>query len=286
VVDQHQRPASPDERAALAIPAPTHAERCRTLVRQARSATLCTIAREPEGFPYGSLVTIATDAAGRPLLLLSTLAEHTRNLHAQSAASVLLTEPLDAHDQPLAVGRVTILGACTIVPDDEKAAVRETFLAQQPSSSYYVDFKDFAFYRLEPSSLRYVGGFGRMSWVTAEDYRVAEPDPLTESAAGILTHMNDDHGDSVLAYAHQLAGVADARHDDRGRSLRLRARDPHARGTARGAPRVRCAGHHDRRGAPRDGGAGEASARDGMTVAHGPRAKLAKRAHAIGSISR
>ena len=210
MVDQHQRPASPDERAALAIPAPTHAERCRTLVRQARSATLCTIAREPEGFPYGSLVTIATDAAGRPLLLLSTLAEHTRNLHAQSAASVLLTEPLDAHDQPLAVGRVTILGACTIVPDDEKAAVRETFLAQQPGSSYYVDFKDFAFYRLEPRSLRYVGGFGRMSWVTAEDYRVAEPDPLTESAAGILTHMNDDHGDSVLAYAHELAGVADA----------------------------------------------------------------------------
>ena len=210
MVDQHQRPASPDERAALAIPAPTHAERCRTLVRQARSATLCTIAREPEGFPSGSLVTIAIDAAGRPLLLLSTLAEHTRNLHAEKNASVLLTEPLDAHDQPLAVGRVTILGPCTLVPDAERAAVRETFLAQQPSSSYYVDFKDFAFYRLEPSSLRYVGGFGRMSWVAADDYRVAEPDPLADDAAGILSHMNDDHGEAMLAYAHVLAGVPDA----------------------------------------------------------------------------
>ena len=210
MVDQHQRPSSPDERAALAIPAPTHAERCRTLVRQARSATLSTIARDPEGFPYGSLVTVAIDAAGRPLLLLSTLAEHTRNLHAQSAASVLLTEPLDAHDQPLAVGRVTILGSCRLVPDDEKATVRETFLAQQPGSSYYVDFKDFAFYRLEPSSLRYVGGFGRMSWVTADDYRAAEPDPLADSAAGILAHMNDDHGEAVLSYARALAGVSDA----------------------------------------------------------------------------
>lgn len=210
MVDQHQRPASPDERASLSVPAPTHAERCRTLVRQARSATLSTIAREPEGFPYGSLVTVATDDRGRPLLLLSTLAEHTRNLLARSDASVLLTEPLDSHDQPLAVGRVTILGPCTRVADDEKVAVRETFLAQQPSSSYYVDFKDFAFYRLEPTSLRYVGGFGRMSWVTAEDYRVAEPDPLASAAAGILKHMNDDHADAVLAYAKVLAGVGDA----------------------------------------------------------------------------
>ncbi|HSO35739.1 MAG TPA: DUF2470 domain-containing protein, partial [Labilithrix sp.] len=75
---------------------------------------------------------------------------------------------------------------------------------------YYVDFKDFAFYRLEPTSLRYVGGFGRMSWVSADDYRLAEPDPLADAATGILTHMNDDHRDSVLAYAKVLAGLTDA----------------------------------------------------------------------------
>ena len=209
MVDQHQRPASRDERAALAVPAPTHAERCRTLVHQARSAALCTLAREPEGFPYGSLVTLATDPVGRPLLLLSTLAEHTRNLLARREASILVTEPLSTHDQPLAVGRVTILGECAAVAEGERSAVRETFLAQQPSSSYYVDFADFAFYRLEPSSLRYVGGFGRMSWVSAEDYRLAEPDPLATSAAGILTHMNGDHAEAVLSYARVLAGVAE-----------------------------------------------------------------------------
>ena len=168
------------------------------------------IALEPAGFPYGSLVTVASDVVGRPLLLLSTLAEHTRNLLARSEASILITEPLGAHDQPLAVGRVTMLGQCAAVTKDERAAVRETFLAQQPGASYYVDFADFAFYRLEPTAMRYVGGFGRMSWVTADDYRLAEPDPLASAAAGILTHMNDDHTDAVLAYAKVLAGVADA----------------------------------------------------------------------------
>ncbi len=201
---------SSEDRALAAIPAPSHAERCRTLVATARSATLCTVARDPAGYPYGSLVTVALDPVGRPLFLLSTLAEHTGNLLARPEASVLLTEPLDAHDQPLAVGRVTLLGPCTVVPDAERAAVRETFLAQQPSSSYYVDFSDFAFYRLEPTALRYVGGFGRMSWVTAEDYRRAEADPLARDAAGILTHMNDDHGEALLAYARVLAKIPEA----------------------------------------------------------------------------
>jgi putative heme iron utilization protein len=210
VTDRHQRPASSEEQAGPAVRAPSHAERCRTLVSLARSATLSTVAREPEGFPYGSLVTVASDDQGRPLLLISTLAEHTKNLHGRSEASILVTEPLDAHDQPLAVGRVTILGRCEKVADAERAPVREVFLAQQPSSAYYADFPDFAFYRLEPDSLRYVGGFGRMSWVSADEYRAAQPDPLATSSKGILAHMNDDHGDAVLAYATKLAGFADA----------------------------------------------------------------------------
>jgi hypothetical protein len=180
------------------------------LALQARSATLCTIAREPIGYPYGSLVTVAVDARGRPLFLLSELAEHTGNLHARSEASALLTEPLGSHDQPLALGRVTLLGRCAKVEASELPLVREVFLGKQPSASYYVDFKDFAFYRLEPEALRYVGGFGRMSWVTADDYRAAEADPLVGTASGILKHMNDDHTEASLAYARVLAGMPEA----------------------------------------------------------------------------
>ena len=198
-------------RAALAVvKAPSHAERCRTLAAGARAGTLCTIARDPEGYPYGSLVTVAIDAEGRPLLLLSRLAEHTQNLDHRADTSILLSEPLERHAQPLAVGRVTLLGECRLVPEAERADARATFLAVQKDAAYYVDFSDFAFYRLEPSALRYVGGFGRMSWVTAADYAAAEPDPLAPSAAGILEHMNDDHTDAVLSYARALAGIASA----------------------------------------------------------------------------
>jgi hypothetical protein len=210
VADEHQRPASREAGTASAARAPTHAERCRTLVLQARSATLSTLARDPAGFPYGSLVTLAIDPVGRPLLLLSTLAEHTGNLLAHPETSVLVAEPTGAHASPLALGRVTILGATHAVPEGERAAVRETFLAAQPDAAYYVDFKDFAFYRLEPTALRYVGGFGRMSWVTPEDYRAAEPDPLAGSSADILAHMNADHAEAVLAYARALAAVGEA----------------------------------------------------------------------------
>jgi putative heme iron utilization protein len=143
-------------------------------VAAAKVATLATLARDPEGFPYASLVAFASDAKGRPLLLLSRLAEHTENLRARPEASVLIAEAADAKAiDPLSLGRVTILGPCTLVPDEDKADVRATFLAHQPSAATYVDFADFAFYRLEPRALRFVGGFGRMSWVSAEEYSLA-----------------------------------------------------------------------------------------------------------------
>ena len=149
----HRRPAAREVDGGAAVLAPSHAERCRTLASQSLSATLSTVAREPPGFPYGSLVAVAVDDVGRPLLLLSELAEHTANLHADSRASVLLTEPLGAHDQPLALGRVTILGPCAKVARAQCAGVRDAFLRQQPSAAYYVDFDDFGFYRIEPTAL-------------------------------------------------------------------------------------------------------------------------------------
>jgi heme iron utilization protein len=173
-------------------------------------ATLATIARDPDGFPYGSLVTVAVDASGRPLLLLSQLAEHTQNLQRRADASILLTEPPDRHRKPLDLGRITLLGPCRPLGVDDIDAARHTFLAAHPDAGQYVDFKDFSFYRLDPISLRYVGGFGRMSWVSADDYLVAEPDPLRAAAAGILSHMNEDHADALIAYAKSLARIPDA----------------------------------------------------------------------------
>src|SRR5438445_305895 len=112
---------------------------------------------------------------------------------------------------PLAAGRVTLIGDLLEVGGEERPAVRDRYLAANPASAYYIDFGDFSFWRLEVCSVRYVGGYGRMSWVAAEDYAAAEADPLAgEAAAGILEHMNADHADSLVLFARVFGGRPDA----------------------------------------------------------------------------
>src|SRR6186997_2199250 len=167
------------------VPTPTHAERARTLVGQISTGTLSTLALEPQGYPHGSFVTVAFDH-GNPIFLISGLAEHTKNLERDPRASLLVAESGSA--DPLANSRVTLLGPCTRVEGDGSGA-RAAFLAAHPSSSYYADFRDFAFWRLRVDSVRYIGGYGRMSWVTQADWHAAGPDPLAPHAAGAIAHM-------------------------------------------------------------------------------------------------
>ena len=178
------------------VPTPTHAERARTLVAQISTGTLCTLAIEPPGYPYGSFVTVAFEN-GSPIFLFSALAEHTKNLERDGRASLLVAEGGAA--DPLANGRVTMLGPCTRVEGQGRSA-RTAFLAAHPNAAYYADFRDFAFWRLDVSSVRYIGGYGRMSWIGKAEWQTAEPDPLGRSAAGIITHMNADHADAMVLY--------------------------------------------------------------------------------------
>jgi putative heme iron utilization protein len=172
---------------------------------------LSTVALDPAGYPFGSVATYAIDAAGRPIVFVSTMAEHTRNAAADRRASLIVTEPFPEGSDPLAAGRVTLIGDLLQVGGDERAVVRDIYLAANPASAYYIDFGDFSFWRLEVGSVRYVGGYGRMSWVEAADYAAAEADPLAgEAAAGILEHMNADHADSLVLMAQVLGGRADA----------------------------------------------------------------------------
>jgi hypothetical protein len=95
-----------------------------------------------------------------------------------------LTAPPEPGRSPLELGRVTLFGPCRRVEDSEREEARHIYLSAQPDAAQYVDFKDFAFYRLEPMALRYVGGFGRMSWVSIDAYRAASPEPLAPSVEG------------------------------------------------------------------------------------------------------
>ena len=205
--DAHARPSgdAPEPLYDVNVPTPTHAERARTLVAQITTGTLCTLAAEPEGYPYGSFVTIGFDN-GNPVFLVSTLAEHTRNLQRDPRASLLVAE--GGSEDPLANGRVTLLGPCTQV-DGDGGSARAAFLATHPNAAYYVDFGDFAFWKLAVESIRYIGGYGRMSWVDAADWHAAEPDPLAATAGGVIAHMNDDHADAMVLYCKAFSKATD-----------------------------------------------------------------------------
>jgi heme oxygenase (biliverdin-IX-beta and delta-forming) len=205
--DAHARPSgdAPEPLYDVNVPTPTHAERARTLVSQISTGTLCTLAHEPEGYPYGSFVTVGFDQ-GDPIVLISGLAEHTKNLERDPRASLLVAE--GGSDDPLANGRVTILGLCTRVEGDGGRA-RAAFFAAHPNATYYADFRDFAFWKLGAASVRYIGGYGRMSWIEQADWQNAEPDPLGSAAAGIIAHMNADHADAMVLYCKAFSKATD-----------------------------------------------------------------------------
>jgi putative heme iron utilization protein len=205
--DAHARPSgdAPPPLYDLDVPTPTHAERARTLAGQVTVGTLSTIAAEPEGYPYGSFVTVAFDA-GNPVFLVSTLAEHTRNMMRDARASLVVVET--GSPDPLANGRVTLIGTSAKVEGDEGRS-RAAFLQTHPNAAYYADFRDFAFWKLSVESIRYIGGYGRMSWVESADWHAAEADPLATAADAIVTHMNEDHADAMVLYCQAFSRAKD-----------------------------------------------------------------------------
>jgi putative heme iron utilization protein len=121
----------------------------------------------------------------------------------------LIAEHVADGDDPLAAARLTLIG--TLVEHDEAPGdVRDRYVERHPGAAGYIGYSDFSWWTLVPSSVRYVGGFGHMSWVTIDEYRAASPDPISPSAGGICAHMNDDHADANLRYARALADLPDA----------------------------------------------------------------------------
>jgi putative heme iron utilization protein len=170
-----------------------------------RTGTLSTLSRRHPGHPFASVMPYALDATGRPLFLISAMAMHTQNLESDARASLLVTQP-DWSGDPLAAGRLTVMGNARRLDAAEAPAARVAYLARHQRAGYWIDFEDFAFWRLEVADVYFVGGFAAMDWVTAADYAAAAPDPLADVAGGIVEHMNRDHADALLAYARHYAG--------------------------------------------------------------------------------
>jgi putative heme iron utilization protein len=197
---QHAAPAS----TSPTVPEPPFAERVRTLLHVGRTGTLATHSRKRDGYPFASLMPYALDDAGRPTLLISTMAMHTQNLATDSRASLLVAQP-GWSDDPLAGARATLVGDVHRLENPE--SVRTDYLVRHPHARTWVDFSDFAFYRMDIVDVYYVAGFGAMGWVDAGNYATGSPDPLVDVESGIVQHMNADHAEALVAYCRHYAGV-------------------------------------------------------------------------------
>ena len=171
-----------------------------------RMGSLSTLSRKQPGFPFGSVMPYGLDEQGRPIFLISTMAMHTQNLQADPRAALLVTQD-DASGDPLGASRVTLIGNVERIPQAELAEARRIYLARYANSKYWVDFEDFAFYRMELVDVYYVGGFGVMGWVSASEYVRSKPDPLADSVTEIIQHMNSDHKDALVLLARIFAGI-------------------------------------------------------------------------------
>jgi heme iron utilization protein len=183
----------------------------RSVLRAASTGALASLG--PRGTPFASLVTVATDVDGTPLLLLSRLAVHTRNLDADPRCSLLLVAPGGEGGDPLAGARATIEGKATRVGADDPGIARvcARFLARHPEATGYAGFADFGFFRLHAETAHLVAGFGRIHTLPAADLMVSSTlaNAFAEAEAGVVAHMNEDHADAVALYATRLLGHAE-----------------------------------------------------------------------------
>jgi len=202
-VRKHAGPGPSDQ---TTVPEPSFAERARTLMYLGRIGSLSTLSRKQPGFPFGSVMPYGLDDRGRPIFLISTMAMHTQNLQADPRGSLLVTQD-DGGGDPLGASRVTLVGKVVPIPESEIPEARSLYLARYANSKYWVDFEDFSFYRMDVVDVYYVGGFGVMGWVSAAEYDRSQPDPLADSMAEIIQHMNADHKDALVLLAREFARI-------------------------------------------------------------------------------
>jgi len=182
----------------------------KTLLRVIRSGALATIDRNT-GHPFASLVNVATDADGSPLILISRLSTHTANLEADGRAAVLMAST--GKGDPLAHPRLTLIGTFRPLArdDSQEARVRRRFLARHPKAELYAGFADFSFWRLGVVSAHLNAGFARAADLKAADVitDVSDAEDLIDGEASAVAHVNADHADAIRLYATKLLGADD-----------------------------------------------------------------------------
>jgi heme iron utilization protein len=181
----------------------------RSLLRRSRQGALATL-MAGSGDPYCSLVNVASYPDGSPILLISRLAVHTRNILADSRVSLMLDER--AEGDPLEGSRIMLLGRAEEASGDGVAILRRRYLNAHPSAEAFVNFKDFSFFRIRPSGTHLVAGFGRILDLKPEKFLIdiSDASALLEAEQDAIDHMNADHRAATNLYATRLLGAEPA----------------------------------------------------------------------------
>jgi putative heme iron utilization protein len=181
----------------------------RSLLRRSRQGALATL-MAGSGDPYCSLVNIASHADGSPILLVSRLALHTRNILGDSRVSLMLDER--AEGDPLEGSRIMLAGRAEEASADDLEILRRRYLNAHPSAEAFVSFKDFSFFRIRPGGVHLVAGFGRIVDLKPEQFLtdISDAAALLEVEQGAIDQMNADHRDAMNLYATKLLGAGPA----------------------------------------------------------------------------
>jgi len=181
----------------------------RSLLRRSRQGALATL-MAGSGDPYCSLVNLASHPDGSPILLISRLALHTKNILGDARVSLMLDER--AAGDPLEGARIMLAGTAEQAGDGDEPILRRRYLNAHPSAEAFVEFKDFSFFRIRPQGAHLVAGFGRIVDLTPGQFLtdLTEAGPLLEAEAGAVEHMNADHREAMNLYATRLLGAEPA----------------------------------------------------------------------------
>lgn len=178
------------------------ADDARRFLRAQRAGTLSTVSVRLAGYPFGSVVPFALDPLAQPVLLISALAEHTRNLAANPRASLLV----HSYAEEVQAGpRLTLVGDAVAVPAGDVACDR--YLRRYPDASRLLALGDFSFHAIIARELLFVQGFGRIDWIAADDF-APPPNEVVDAETDILAHLNTEHVDTLLLYCRALGSVA------------------------------------------------------------------------------
>ena len=193
------------------------ASEARQFLRATRSGVLSTFSTKFEGYPFGSVAPFILDHSGQPVVLISTIAEHTKNIIANPKMSLLV---FSGEDDLQASARLTLIGEAKQI-DQADEDLRTRYLRYFPQAAGYFDMHDFNFYRITIVQARYIAGFGKMGWISGKELSdkyfsgealsgnelISTPSQLAAQETAIIDHMNADHAHSMIAYSKHFHGV-------------------------------------------------------------------------------